>query len=134
MKSFVKPIPPVALLLSLLLFNLCSECHSINQGTKFVQEFFTKEVTDRFTNWIRSGSLPSLPTNSGGDRGCGNHCGQEKYDFNRLVPGFVLVVISYFLLFLLTTAVTGGRRRRALVVSSAKNDQNLQGISNFMIS
>lgn len=134
MKSFACPLVSVkTLLLSLLLFNLSSECHSINQKTDFHHILFLKELI----KWLildESHSLPSLQTDSEGNRGCGNYCGHGKYDFHTIVPGFVLVIVSYFLLYLLNAAVTGGRRRRALVVSSAKNDQNLEGISNFMIS
>lgn len=47
----------------------------------------------------------------------------EKLDFNTVVPGFVLVAVSYALLFLLNATVTSGRRRR-MVTSSKEEEQS----------
>ena len=54
-------------------------------------------------------------SSSSGYEGC---C--DKLDFNTVVPGFVLVAVSYMLLFLLNATVTSGRRRR--MVTSSKDE------------
>lgn len=45
----------------------------------------------------------------------------DKLDFHTVVPGFVLVAVSYALLFLLNATVTSGRRRR--MVTSSKEEE-----------
>jgi hypothetical protein len=47
----------------------------------------------------------------------------DKLDFNTVVPGFVLVAVSYMLLFLLNATVTSGRRRR-MVTSSREEEES----------
>ncbi|XP_046441977.1 uncharacterized protein LOC124192619 isoform X2 [Daphnia pulex] len=47
----------------------------------------------------------------------------DKLDFHTVVPGFVLVAVSYALLFLLNATVTSGRRRR--MVTSAKEEEEM---------
>lgn len=48
----------------------------------------------------------------------------DKLDFHTVVPGFVLVAVSYALLFLLNATVTSGRRRRMLVTSSKEEEES----------
>ncbi len=47
----------------------------------------------------------------------------DKLDFHTVVPGFVLVAVSYALLFLLNATVTSGRRRR-MVTSSNEEEES----------
>ena len=59
----------------------------------------------------------------------------DKLDFNTVVPGFVLVAVSYMLLFLLNATVTSGRRRR-MVTSSREEEESKffpQNLISFLI-
>jgi len=49
----------------------------------------------------------------------------DKLDFNTVVPGFVLVAVSYALLFLLNATVTSGRRRRMVTSSKEEEESKL---------
>lgn len=130
----------------LVTFNLLTVCESSksskSSGTLERQEETSvylqsrmEELTDRFKTWIEMAShtMSNLKSKQADDDyyhgGCGS-CG--KYDFNIIVPGFVLWASSLFFLYLLNATVTSGRRRRALIPSAANdndvNQQNVKGI------
>lgn len=69
------------------------------------------------SSYTRS-SYGGASSSSDGNEGC---C--DKLDFHTVVPGFVLVAVSYLLLFLLNATVTSGRRRR-MVTSSEEEEQS----------
>lgn len=127
-RSILLVIVGLVLLTSLLSHLPAAECRPIRRRIlpriSNGLHTFALTLSNRFTSLFESdpSSVMREDFSSCGHGGCG------PYDFNKIVPGFTLVSVSYFLVYLLNDLV-GKRRRRSLTPSNnyIGDEQNLQG-------